>query len=198
MRPRSGLARDEGAFFKGLGVLWVLPTPLERQGTLACPAGAPFLGKKWGKEPPGEEVPPPGPPSLVGLCGGGCTSFLVPGLRPSPCHAGNGPPTGWAGWGRGGVPFGRRQRVTVRVSTFPPDNKPLLPPARAGGRAMRRWSLRPQARPLHDQPPSPVPPTREWGSKGKEPPSPWCSFPYFFKEIGPRPGGHRSRPFQRR
>ena len=45
-------------------------TPLERQGTLACPAGAPFLGKKWGKEPPGEEVPPPGPPSLVGLCGG--------------------------------------------------------------------------------------------------------------------------------
>ena len=40
------------------------------QGTLACPAGAPFLGKKWGKEPPGEEVPPPGPPSLVGLCGG--------------------------------------------------------------------------------------------------------------------------------
>ena len=69
MRPRSGLARDEGAFFK-VGVLWVLPTPLERQGTLACPAGAPFLGKKWGKEPPGEEVPPPGPPSLVGLCGG--------------------------------------------------------------------------------------------------------------------------------
>ena len=69
MRPRSGLARDEGAFFK-VGVLWVLPTPLERQGTLACPAGAPFLGKKWGKEPPGEEGPPPGPPSLVGLCGG--------------------------------------------------------------------------------------------------------------------------------
>ena len=79
-----------------------------------------------------------------------------------------------------------------------PVNKPLLPPARAGGRAMRRWSWRPQARPIPDQPPSPIPPTREWGSKGKEPPSPWCSFPYFFKEIGPRPGGHRSRPFQRR
>ena len=41
-----------------------------RVAILACPAGAPFLGKKWGKEPPGEEVPPPGPPSLVGLCGG--------------------------------------------------------------------------------------------------------------------------------
>ena len=81
MRPRSGLARDEGAFFK-VGVLWVLPTPLERQGTLACPAGAPFLGKKWGKEPPGEEVPPPGPPSLVGAWGKGCTSYRIPGLRP--------------------------------------------------------------------------------------------------------------------
>ena len=51
--------------------------PLERQGTLACPAGAPFLGKKWGKEPPGEEVPPPGPPSLVGLCGGKLYFSLV-------------------------------------------------------------------------------------------------------------------------
>ena len=100
MRPRSGLARDDGAFFK-VGVLWVLPTPLERQGTLAGPAGAPFLGKKWGKEPPGEEVPPPGPPSLVGLCGGGCTSYGIPGLRPSHWKARNGPPTGWAGWGRG-------------------------------------------------------------------------------------------------
>ena len=45
-------------------------TPLERQGTLACPAGAPFLGKKWGKEPQREEVLPSGLPSLVGLCGG--------------------------------------------------------------------------------------------------------------------------------
>ena len=63
---------------------------------------------------------------------------------------------------------------------------------------IRDRSWRPQARPIPPQPPSPVPLTREWGSKGKEPPSPWCSFPYFFKEIGPRPGGLRSRPFQRR
>ena len=33
-------------------------TPLERRGTLACPAGAPFLGKK--KEPQREEVLPSG------------------------------------------------------------------------------------------------------------------------------------------
>ena len=96
----------------------ISPAPLERQGTLACPAGAPFLGKKWGKEPPGEEVPPPGPPSLVGLFGGGCTSDGIPGLRPSQRKARNGPPTGWAGWGRGWVPFGRRQRGTVWFPAF--------------------------------------------------------------------------------
>ena len=47
------------------------------QGTLACPAGAPFLGKKWGKEPQREEVLPSGLPSLVGLCGGKLYFSLV-------------------------------------------------------------------------------------------------------------------------
>ena len=172
-----------------------VPTPLERQGTLACPAGAPFLGKKWGKEPPGEEVPPGTPWCGVVWEAVPLTGYLACGPH---SEARNGPPTGWAGWERGQVPFGKRRRKPFRFPLFPPVNEPPLPPARAGGRAMRRWSLRPQARPLPDQSPSPVPPTREWGSKGKEPPSPWCSFPYFFKEIGPRPGGLRSRPFQRR
>ena len=97
---------------------WVFPGAVGTARNLACPAGAPFLGKKWGKEPQREEVLPSGLPSLVGWCGGGCTSFLVPGLRPSPCHAGNGPPTGWAGWERGAVPFGRRQRGTVWFPAF--------------------------------------------------------------------------------
>ena len=107
------------------------------------------------------------------------------------------PPAGRAG-DVGRYPLGEGREEPFGFPLSPPVNKPLLPPARAGGRAMRRWSLRPQARPQFDQLPSPIPPTREWGSKGKEPPSPWCSFPYFFKEIGPRPGGPSSRPFQRR
>ena len=169
--------------------------PLERQGPLACPAGAPFLGKKWGKEPPGEEVPPPEPPSLVGLCGGEAvplTGYLACGPhieRPVTAR----PPAGRAG-GVGRCPLGEGRENPFDFPLFPPVNKPLLPPARAGGRAMRRWSWRPQARLQSDQPPSPVFPTREWGSKGKEPPSPWCSFPYFSKEIGPRPGGPSSPP----
>ena len=76
MRPRSGLARDEGAFFEGGGVVGFAHA-VERQGTLACPAGAPFLGKKWGKEPQREEVLPSGLPSLVGLCGGKLYFSLV-------------------------------------------------------------------------------------------------------------------------
>ena len=106
------------------------------------------------------------------------------------------PPAGRAG-DVGRYPLGEGREEPFGFPLSPPVNKPLLPPARAGGRAMRRWSLRPQARPQFDQLPSPIPPTREWGSKGKEPPSPWCSFPYFFKEIGPRLGSQGSRPFQR-
>ena len=100
------------------------------------------------------------------------------------------PPAGRAG-DVDRYPLGKGREEPFGFPFFPSVNKPLLPPARAGGRAMRRWSWRPQARPIPPQPPSPVPPTREWGSKGKEPPSPWCSFPYFFKEIGPRLGKPR-------
>ena len=170
-----------------------LSTPLERAGTLACPAGAPFLGKKWGKEPRG------GGSSRDPFSGGAVegeavllTCYLACGL--SHWNAGNGPSTGWAGWGRGQVPFGRRERKPFRFPTFPPVNKPLLPPARAGGRAMRRWSWRPQARLQSDQPPSPVFPTREWGSKGKEPPSPLVFFPLFLQRNRAPPGGPSSPP----
>ena len=50
--------------------------------------------------------------------GGGCTSYGIPGLRPSQRKARNGPPTGWAGWGRGQVPFGKRRRKTIPFPTF--------------------------------------------------------------------------------
>ena len=98
------------------------------------------------------------------------------------------PPAGRAG-DVDRYPLGKGGEKPFRFPLVPPVNEPLLPPAQAGGRAMRRWSWRPQARPLPDGTTFPVPPTREWGSKGKEPPSPWCSFPYFFQEIGPRPEG---------
>ena len=88
-----------------------------REPWLAQP-GPHFLGRNGGKNPRGRRFLPRDPLLWWGCLGGGCTSYGIPGLRPSRWNAGNGPPTGWAGWGRGQVPFGRRQRVTVRFSTF--------------------------------------------------------------------------------
>ena len=55
------------------------------------------------------------------------------------------PPAGRAGDVEG-YPLGEGREYTCGFPLFPPVNEPLLPPARAGGRAMRRWSWRPQAR----------------------------------------------------
>ena len=185
-----------------LGFCAVGPIAVGTAGNGACPAGAPFLGKKWGKEPQREEVLPSGLPSLVGLCGGGCTSDGMPGLRPSHWKARNGPPTSWAGWGRGWVPFGKRREKTISffVSVFfetqpfnfllsPTVNESLLPPARAGGRAMRRWSLRPQARYAGRRRSPRLQQSREKGCGGKKlfPPqgsrgqSPLVFFPLFLQ-----------------
>ena len=195
-----------------LGPVWVgtvvgaFPYAVGTAGNGACPAGAPFLGKKWGKEPPGEEVPPPGPPSLVGWCGGGCTSHLLPGLRPSQRKARNGPPTGWAGWGRRWVPFGKRRRMAFSVFLFllPSINHFSRPPKLVGGpRGVGLRGRRPgrptgNPRCFYNSPEK-----RGVGERNSFPrggpggKAPWCSFPYFFKEIGPRLGSQGSRPFQR-
>ena len=177
--------------------MWVFsPRCWNGQGLLACPAGAPFLGKEnGGKGPPGEEVPPPGPPSLVGLWEGEAvllTCYLACGPLIGTLVTAR-PPAGRAG-GVGRCPLGEGRENPFDFPLFPPVNKPLLPPARAGGRAMRRWSWRPQARLQSDQPPSPVFPTREWGSRGRNLLPLGASFPYFSKEIGPRPGGPSSPP----
>ena len=110
------LWRKDFSVCLGWGRLWGVSIAVGTAGNLGLPAGAPFLGKKWGKEPQREEVLPSGLPSLVGVWGEGCTSHLLPGLRPSQRKARGGPPTGWAGWGCEWVPFGRRRRVAFRFS----------------------------------------------------------------------------------
>ena len=182
--PGGGCAR---------GVLWgSSPAPLERAGTLACPAGAPFLGKKWGKEPPGEEVPPPEPPSLVGLCGGEAvplTGYLACGPhieRPVTAR----PPAGRAG-DVDRYPLGKGGEKPFFFLLFPPVNEPPLPPARAGGRAMRRWSWRPQARYQERSTASPHTTPPEKGVPGEEPPPPGVLSPISSQEMGPRPGRPR-------
>ena len=184
----------------------MFPSPLERQGTLACPAGAPFLGKKWGKEPQREEVLPSGLPSLVGVWGEGCTSHLLPGLRPSQRKARGGPPTGWAGWGCEWVPFGRRRRVAFRFSMLSyrqQTTSPARPSWWAGHEALVLEAADQVGQQKTHAASTTVQRKRVRGKEtlfpgGVSGQRPECSFPYFFKEIGPRPGGHCSRPFQRR
>ena len=48
------------------------------------------------------------------------------------------PPAGRAG-DVDRYPLGKGGEKPFRFPLFPPVNEPLLPPARAGGRAMRRW-----------------------------------------------------------
>ena len=149
---------------------------------MACPAGAPFLGKKWGKEPPGEEVPPPEPPSLVGLCGGEAvplTGYLACGPhieRPVTAR----PPAGRAG-DVDRYPLGKGGEKPFFFLLFPPVNKPPLPPARAGGRAMRRWSWRPQARPLPDGTTFPRSSHQRMGFQGEGTSFPLVFFPLFLQ-----------------
>ena len=164
-------------------------TPLERQGTLACPAGAPFLGKKWGKEPQREEVLPSGLPSLVGLCGGEAV-LLTEYLACGP-HTGR-PVTARPPAGRAGdvdrYPLGKGGEKQFRFPLVPPVNKPLLPPAQAGGRAMRRWSWRPQARPQPDRTTFPRSSHQRMGFQGEGTSFPLVFFPLFLQRNRAPPG----------
>ena len=179
--------------------MWVFsPRRWNGQELWLAQPGPHFLGRNGGKNPRGKRFFPLDSLLWWGCVGGGCTSYGIPGLRPSHWKVRNGPPTGWAGWGRGWVPFGKRQRVTVRVPVFPSVNKPLLPPARAGGRAMRRWSWRPQARPLPDGTTFPRSSHQRMGFQGEGTSFPLVFFPLFLQRNRAPPGRAKFPPFQRR
>ncbi len=107
----------------------MLPTPVERAGNLGLPGRAPFLGKKWGKRPPGEEVPPRDPLLWWGCLGEALLLTGLPRPRPSQRKARNGPPTGWAGWGRGRYPLEEGREKLFGIPAVPPV-KSIHPPAR--------------------------------------------------------------------
>ena len=164
------------------GVVGFFPGAVGTGGNLGLPSRGPISWEEMGERTPGGGGSSPGTPFSGGVVWGEAvrlTGYLAcgpPSERPVTAR----PPAGRAG-NVGRYPLGEGREEPFGFPLSPPVNKPLLPLARAGGRAMRRWSLRPQARPIPTQPPSP-----------------WCSFPYFFQEIGPRLGSHRSPPFQRR
>ena len=131
---------------------------------------------------------------------------LGPGLRPQRPTP-HGPPTGSGGREKWFID-GRRKWETERFLSafsqryplgkggekpfffllFPPVNEPPLPPARAGGRAMRRWSLRPQARPLPDGTTFPRSSHQRMGFQGEGTSFPLVFFPLFLQRNRAPPG----------
>ena len=114
------------------------------------------------------------------------------------------PPAGRAG-DVGRYPLGEGREEPFGFPLSPPVNKPLLPPARAGGRAMRRWSWRPQARYADRKNTPRLQQSREKGCGGKKlfPPrgpgaQPLVLFPPFLQRNGAPPGRAKFLPFQRR
>ena len=172
-----------------MGAAWgSSPAPLERAGTVPSRAGPivgfslrrwngrkpwptrpgpHFLGRNGGKNPRGKRFFP-----LDSLLWWGCVGEAVPLMGylacgpPSERPVTARPPAGRAG-NVGRYPLGEGREEPFGFPLSPPVNKPLLPPARAGGRAMRRWSLRPQARPIPTQPPSSVPPPENGVPRGR-------------------------------
>ena len=97
------------------------------------------------------------------------------------------PPAGRAG-GVDRYPLGKGGEKPFRFPLFPPVNEPPLPPARAGGRAMRRWSWRPQARPLPDGTTFPRSSHQRMGFQGEGTSFPLVFFPLFLQRNRAPPG----------
>ena len=102
--------------------------------------GPHFLGRNGGKNPRGRRFLPRDPLLWWGGVGEAVllSWYLACGPhieRPVTAR----PPAGRAG-DVGGCPLGEGREEPFGFPLSPPVNKPLLPPARAGGRAMRRWS----------------------------------------------------------
>ena len=119
----------------GRGVLGFFPRRWNgREPWLAQP-GPHFLRRNGGKNPRGKRFFPLDSLLWWDWVGGGCTSYGIPGLRPSHWKVRNGPPTGWAGWGCERVPFGKKAESNRSGSRFllPSINHFSRPPELVGG-----------------------------------------------------------------
>ena len=150
--------------------------------------GPHFLGRNGGKNPRGRRFLPRDPLLWWGCVGEAVllTGYLACGPhieRPVTAR----PPAGRAG-DVGEYPLGEGREEPFGFPLSPPVNKPLLPPARAGGRAMRRWSLRPQARPLPDGTTFPHSSHQRMGFQGEGTSFPLVFFPLFLQRNRAPPG----------
>ena len=163
------------------------------------PSRGPISWEEMGERTPGGGGSSPGTPFSGGVVEGEAvllTCYLACGPLIGTLVTAR-PPAGRAG-GVGRCPLGEGRENPFDFPLFPPVNKPLLPPARAGGRAMRRWSLRPQARPLLDGTTFPRSSHQRMGFQGEGTSFPLVFFPLFLQRNRAPPGRAKFPPFQRR
>ena len=143
--------------------------------------GPHFLGRNGGKNPRGRNLLPRDPLLWWGSVGEAVllSWYLACGPLIGTLVTAR-PPAGRAG-NVGRYPLRKGGEKPFRFPLFPPVNKPLLPPAQAGGRAMRRWSWRPQARPLPDGTTFPHSSHQRMGFQGEGTSFPLVFFPLFLQ-----------------
>ena len=127
--------------------LWFLAGAVGTAGNRGLPSRGPISWEEMGERTPEGRGSSLWTPFSGGVVWG--EVVLLAGYLACGPHIGRPvtarPPAGRAG-DVGRYPLGEGREEPFGFPLSPPVNKPLLPPARAGGRAMRRWSLRPQAR----------------------------------------------------
>ena len=171
------------------GPLWVFPYAVGTAGNLGLPGRGPISWEEMGERTPGGGGSSPGTPFSGGVVWGEAvrlTGYLACGPHSERSVTAR-PPAGRAG-DVGGYPLGEGGEKPFFFLLFPPVNEPPLPPARAGGRAMRRWSWRPQARPLPDGTTFPRSSHQRMGFQGEGTSFPLVFFPLFLQRNRAPPG----------
>ena len=170
--------------------LWFLAGAVGTAGNRGLPSRGPISWEEMGERTPEGRGSSLWTPFSGGVVWG--EAVLLTGYPACGPHIGRPvtarPPAGRAG-DVGRYPLGEGREEPFGFPLSPPVNKPLLPPARAGGRAMRRWSLRPQARYADPRTTLLLQQSREKGRGGKKlfPPrgsrgqSPLVFFPLFLQ-----------------
>ncbi len=182
-----GKGGNEG--FPGGGALWDFSCAVGTAGNLGLPGRGPISWEEMGERTPGGGGSSPGTPFSGGVVWGRLYFFLgylacgPHSERPVTAR----PPAGRAG-DVGGYPLGEGREEPFGFPLSPPVNKPLLPPARAGGRAMRRWSCEAAGQVYRQKTPPPAPTHQRKGVRGKEPPPPVVFFPLFLQRNRAPPG----------
>ena len=164
-------------------------------GNEGLPGRGPISWEEMGERTPGGGGSSPGTPFSGGVVWGEAVllaGYLACGPhieRPVTAR----PPAGRAG-GVDRYPLGKGGEKPFRFPLVPPVNEPLLPPAQAGGRAMRRWSWRPQARPLPDGTTFPRSSHQRMGFQGEGTSFPLVFFPLFLPRNRAPPGRAKFLP----